>query len=89
MWHPRLLSTGRADPVLKGDPSKEGLYVVRLKLRGWIQNCAAKHRTMERDRSFRKLHVGTGEKAAESKGKYGERRRILVCPESVPHYAWY
>jgi len=75
--------------VLSGDPSKDGLYVVRLKMPAGYKIPAHNHPTTENVTVVSgNFHIGMGDHLDEKKGieltsgGYGE------APAKMNHYAW-
>src|SRR4051812_2946435 len=66
---PYFIPTGAQLAVLSGDPSKEGLYVVRLKLPAGYKIAAHNHPTAEMVTIISgNFHLGMGDKLDQSKG---------------------
>jgi hypothetical protein len=86
---PRFFPKGAEFAVLSGDPSKDGLYVVRLKMPAGYKIPAHNHPTTENVTVVSgNFHIGMGDHLDEKKGieltsgGYGE------APAKMNHYAW-
>ena len=86
---PPFFPKGAEFAVLSGDPSREGLYVVRLKMPAGYMIPAHNHPTTENVTVVSgNFHIGMGDKLDEKKGVeltsggYGE------APAKMNHYAW-
>ena len=86
---PSALPKGAQFAVLSGDPSKSGLYVVRLKLPANYQIPAHHHPTTENltvvSGSF---HAGMGDKLDRAKAVTLEPGGFAAMPANMNHYAW-
>lgn len=90
-WQPAppFLPKGAEFTVLSGDPAKDGLYVVRLKMPAGYKIPAHNHPTSEMVTVVSgHFHIGMGDKLDAKKGisltagGYGE------APAKMNHYAW-
>ena len=86
---PPFFPKGAEFAVLSGDPSKDGLYVVRLKMPAGYKIPAHNHPTTENVTVVSgNFHIGMGDHLDENKGieltsgGYGE------APAKMNHYAW-
>jgi anti-sigma factor ChrR (cupin superfamily) len=86
---PPALPKGAELTVLSGDPSKDGPYVVRLKMPKGYKIAAHNHPTTENVTVISgNFHIGMGDKFDNKKGielragGYGE------APAKMNHYAW-
>src|SRR5438552_13247394 len=86
---PAVFPKGADLAVISGDPSKEGPYVVRLKMPKGYKIAAHNHPTTENVMVISgNFHIGMGDKLDERKGialtagAYGE------APAKMNHYAW-
>ena len=86
---PPFFPKGAEFAVLSGDPSKDGLYVVRLKMPAGYKIPAHHHPTTENVTVVSgNFHIGMGDYLDEKKGieltsgGYGE------APAKMNHYAW-
>ena len=86
---PPTLPKGAQFAVLSGDPSKNGFYVVRLKLPANYQIPAHHHPTTENltvlSGSF---HAGMGDKLDRTKAETFEPGGFAAMPANMNHYAW-
>jgi Domain of unknown function (DUF4437) len=86
---PPFFPKGAEFAVLSGDPGKDGLYVVRLKMPAGYKIPAHNHPTTENVTVVSgNFHIGMGDQLDEKKGieltsgGYGE------APAKMNHYAW-
>src|SRR5882724_2052588 len=86
---PNVFPPGAQIAVVSGDPFKEGLYVVRLKMPAGYKIPAHNHPTTENVTVVSgNFHIGMGDYLDEKKGieltsgGYGE------APAKMNHYAW-
>jgi anti-sigma factor ChrR (cupin superfamily) len=86
---PAVLPKGAEATVISGDPSKDGPYVLRLKMPVGYKVPAHNHPTAEYVTVLSgNFHLGMGDKLDETKGMeltaggYGE------APAKMNHYAW-
>jgi anti-sigma factor ChrR (cupin superfamily) len=86
---PAVLPKGAEATVISGDPSKDGPYVLRLKMPEGYKVPAHNHPTAEYVTVLSgNFHLGMGDKLDETKGMeltaggYGE------APAKMNHYAW-
>ena len=87
---PAVYQPGAQIAVLKGDPSKEGLYVVRLKVPAGFKIAPHTHPNDENVTVLSgSFNVGTGEKADETKGTSVKAGGYSYVPKAMPHYAWF
>lgn len=86
---PPTLPKGAQLAVLSGDPSKNGLYVIRLKMPANYQIPAHHHPTAENltilSGSF---HAGMGDKLDRAKTVTFEPGGFAAMPANMNHYAW-
>lgn len=86
---PPSLPKGAMIAVLSGDPSKDGPYVLRLKMPANYQIPAHHHPTTENvtvvSGSF---HAGMGDKLDAAKGQTFEPGGFAALPGGMNHYAW-
>ena len=86
---PQTLPKGAQLPVLSGDPSKAGLYVIRLKLPANYQIPAHHHPTAENVTVLSgSFHAGMGDKMDHSKAQAFEPGGFAALPANMNHYAW-
>ena len=75
--------------MLAGDPSKEGGYVVRLKLPSGYKVAPHTHPNDENVTVISGMfHVGIGDKFDESKGQAVKPGGYGQVPKGVKHFAW-
>src|SRR4029077_9108908 len=86
---PNFVPKGAQIAVLSGDPSKDGLYVVRLKLPAGYKIPAHNHPTMEMVTVISgNFHLGMGDKLDEKKGMQLTAGGYAEAPAKMNHYAW-
>jgi quercetin dioxygenase-like cupin family protein len=86
---PDFIPKGAQIAVLSGDPSKEGLYVVRLKVPAGYKIAAHNHPTAEMVTVISgNFHLGMGDKLDEKKGMRLTAGGYAEAPAKMNHYAW-
>jgi uncharacterized RmlC-like cupin family protein len=86
---PPVLPKGAQIAVLSGDPSKDGLYVLRLKMPAYYKIPAHNHPTSEYVTIISgKFHIGMGDKLDEKKGVELRTGGFGEAPAHMNHYAW-
>ena len=86
---PDFIPKGAQVAVLSGDPSKEGLYVVRLKLPTGYKIPAHNHPTAEMVTVISgNFHLGMGDKLDMKKGMVLTAGGYAEAPAKMSHYAW-
>jgi anti-sigma factor ChrR (cupin superfamily) len=86
---PPVLPKGAQIAVLSGDPSKDGLYVLRLKMPANYKIPAHNHPTAEYVTIISgKFHIGMGDKLDEKKGVELRAGGFGAAPAHMNHYAW-
>lgn len=86
---PPMLPKGAQITVLSGDPFKDGLYVLRLKLPANYKIPAHNHPTSEYVTIVSgKFHIGMGDKLDEKKGVELRAGGFGEAPAHMNHYAW-
>jgi quercetin dioxygenase-like cupin family protein len=86
---PDFIPKGAQVAVLSGDPSKEGLYVVRLKLPAGYKIPAHNHPTAEMVTVISgSFHLGMGDKLDMKKGMVLTAGGYAEAPAKMNHYAW-
>lgn len=86
---PDFMPKGAQVAVLSGDPSKEGLYVVRLKLPAGYKIAAHNHPTAEMVTVVSgNFHLGMGDKLDQRKGIALTAGGYAEAPAKMNHYAW-
>jgi quercetin dioxygenase-like cupin family protein len=87
---PAVYDPGAQIAVVKGDPSKEGMYVVRLKLPAGFKIAPHTHPNDENVTVLSgSFNIGTGEKLDQSKGSSIKAGGYSYVPKGMPHYAWF
>jgi hypothetical protein len=81
---PNVLPAGAQIAVISGDPSKEGLYVVRLKMLANYKIAAHNHPTADSG----DFHLGMGDKLDAQKGQLLRAGGFAEAPAKMNHYAW-
>lgn len=86
---PPVLPAGAQMAVVSGDPSKSGLYVVRLKMPAGYKIAAHNHPTAENVTVLSgSFHLGMGDKLDPSKGIELRPGGFAQAPAKMNHYAW-
>ena len=86
---PPALPKGAQFAVLSGDPSKAGLYVIRLKMPANYQIPAHHHPTAENVTVLSgSFHAGMGDKMDQHKAQALEPGGFAALPANMNHYAW-
>ena len=86
---PDALPKGAQIAVLSGDPTKDGLYVVRLRLPAGYKVPAHNHPTAEMVTVLTgKFHLGMGDKLDEKKAMLLTAGGFAEAPAKTNHYAW-
>ncbi|ESZ33754.1 MULTISPECIES: cupin domain-containing protein [unclassified Mesorhizobium] len=86
---PAVLPAGADMAVIAGDPSKDGIYVLRLKLPAGYRIAAHNHPTSEYVTVISgNFHIGMGDKLDETKGIELTASGFGVAPQGMNHYAW-
>jgi anti-sigma factor ChrR (cupin superfamily) len=86
---PDFIPKGAQLAVLSGDPSKEGLYVVRLKVPAGYKIPAHNHPTAEMVTVISgNFHLGMGDKLDMKKGLVLTAGGFAEAPAKMNHYAW-
>jgi quercetin dioxygenase-like cupin family protein len=86
---PDALPKGAQIAVLSGDPTKDGLYVVRLRLPAGYKVPAHNHPTAEMVTVLTgKFHLGMGDKLDEKKAMLLTAGGFAEAPAKMNHYAW-
>ena len=87
---PAVYAPGAQVAVVRGDPSKEGMYVVRLKVPAGFKIQAHTHPNDENVTVLSgSFNVGTGDKLDESKGTAIKAGGFSFVPKGMAHYAWF
>ena len=83
------LPEGAQIAVLSGDPSKDGLYVVRLMMPAGYKVPAHNHPTTEMVTVISgDFHLGMGDKLDEEKGMLLTAGGFAEAPAKMNHFAW-
>ena len=86
---PNFVPEGAQIAVLSGDPSKDGLYVIRLKMPAGYKIPAHNHPTTEMVTVISgDFHLGMGEKLDEERGALLTAGGYAEAPAKMSHYAW-
>ena len=86
---PSFLPAGAKIAVVAGDPSKEGIYVLRLDVPANYIIPAHNHPTSEYVTVISgDFHIGMGDKLDKAKGIHLTRGGFGVAPAHMNHYAW-
>ena len=90
-WGPgsAALPTGAQGAAVVGDPTKEGAYVVRMKLPAGYKIPPHMHPNDENVTVISGMfHFGVGDKFDESKGQAIKPGGFVQATKGVKHYAW-
>jgi anti-sigma factor ChrR (cupin superfamily) len=86
---PNFVPEGAQITVLSGDPSKDGPYVVRLKMPAGYKIPAHNHPTTEMATVISgDFHLGMGDKLDEQKGMLLTAGGFAEAPAKMNHFAW-
>ena len=86
---PPGLPAGGQLAVLSGDPTKKGVFTVRLRMPAGYKIPPHTHPTAELVTVISgSCHLGSGDKFDESVGKKMEAGSFVVIPAGLKHYAW-
>ena len=86
---PPAFPIGAQIAVLSGDPAKEGLYVVRLKVPAGYKVPAHVHPNDEHVTVISgTFNIGMGDKLDEKKGDAIKAGGFARAPKDLQHYAW-
>ena len=84
------LPKGAEVAVVSGDPSKEGPYVLRLRVPAGLKVPPHTHPGDENGTVLSgTFNVGVGETSDESKGQSVEAEGFIMVPKGMVHYAWF
>lgn len=87
---PAVYAPGAQLAVIKGDPSKEGHYVVRLKVPAGFKIAAHTHPNDENVTVLSgTFNIGTGEKLDQTKGMLVKAGGYSFVAKGMAHYAWF
>jgi len=86
---PNFVPEGAQIAVLSGDPSKDGLYVIRLKMPAGYKIAAHNHPTTEMVTVISgDFHLGMRDKLDEEKSMLLTAGGYAEAPAQMNHYAW-
>jgi hypothetical protein len=87
---PAAYAAGAQLAVIKGDPTKEGMYVVRLKVPAGFAIAAHTHPNDENVTVISgSFNIGTGDKLDRSKGAALKAGGYSYVAKGMTHYAWF
>lgn len=87
---PAAYAKGAQLAVLKGDPTKEGMYVVRLKVPAGFKIAAHTHPNDENVTVLSgSFNIGTGDKLDETKGTTIKPGGYSYVAKGMTHFAWF
>jgi quercetin dioxygenase-like cupin family protein len=87
---PAAYAPGAQLAVVKGDPTKEGQYVVRLKVPAGYKIAAHTHPNDENVTVLSgSFNIGTGDKLDETKGELVKVGGYSYVAKGMTHYAWF
>jgi quercetin dioxygenase-like cupin family protein len=87
---PAVYAPGAQVAVIKGDPTKEGMYVVRLKVPAGFKIAAHTHPNDENVTVLSgSFNIGTGDKLDENKGIVVKAGGYSFVAKGMAHYAWF
>ncbi len=87
---PAAYAPGALLAVVKGDPTKEGQYVVRLKVPAGYRIAAHTHPNDENVTVLSGgFNIGTGDKLDEKKGELVKAGGYSFVAKGMTHYAWF
>lgn len=87
---PAAYAKGAQLAVVKGDPTKEGMYIVRLKVPAGFKIPPHTHPNDENVTVLSgSFNIGTGETLDESKGARIKPGGYSFVMKGMPHYAWF
>lgn len=87
---PAAYAKGAQFAVIKGDPTKEGYYVVRLKVPAGFKIPAHTHPNDENVTVLSgSFNIGTGSKLDEAKGHKVKTGGYSFVAKGMTHYAWF
>ena len=86
---PPVFPKGAQLAVVSGDPGKDGLYVVRLRMPPGYKIPAHNHPTAEYVTVLSgNFHIGMGDKLDQSSGQELRAGGFAEAPAGTNHYAW-
>ena len=88
-WAEPAVLPGSRLAVVQGDPSKEGLFVYRLKMPAGYKIPPHLHKASENVTVLSgEFHIGLGEKFDQGSGQELPVGGFVSVPPKHPHYAW-
>lgn len=87
---PAAYAEGAQFAVIHGDPTREGLYVVRLKVPAGFRIAPHTHPNDENVTVLSgSFNIGTGAEHNEGKGQHIKPGGFSFVPNGMQHYAWF
>jgi quercetin dioxygenase-like cupin family protein len=87
---PPFLQAGAQIAIVSGDPSKEGLYVLRLKLPAGFKVAPHMHPNDENVTVISgTFNIAMGDKFDDAKGPALKAGGFAIAPKGMAHYAWF
>jgi quercetin dioxygenase-like cupin family protein len=87
---PAAYAKGAQLAVVRGDPTKEGMYVVRLKVPAGFEIAAHTHPNDENVTVLSgSFNIGTGDKLDKNKGEQIKAGGYSYVAKGMTHYAWF
>lgn len=87
---PAAYAKGAELSKLNGDPTKEGLYVVRLRVPAGLKIAAHTHPNDENVTVLSgSFNIGTGDKLDEKKGEHIKAGGYSFVAKGMTHFAWF
>jgi quercetin dioxygenase-like cupin family protein len=87
---PAAYAPGAQLAVVRGDPTKDGMYVVRLKVPAGFKIAPHTHPNDENVTVLSgSFNIGTGDKLDESKGTSVKAGGYSFVMKGMTHYAWF
>jgi quercetin dioxygenase-like cupin family protein len=87
---PAAYAKGAQLAVVKGDPTKEGFYIVRLKVPAGFKIPAHTHPNDENVTVLTgSFNIGTGDKLDETQGEKVKAGGYSFVAKGMTHYAWF
>jgi quercetin dioxygenase-like cupin family protein len=87
---PAAYAKGAQLAVVRGDPTKEGMYVVRLKVPAGFKIAPHTHPNDENVTILSgSFNIGSGDKLDESKGTQVKTGGYSFVMKGMTHYAWF
>ena len=87
---PAAYAKGAQLAVVRGDPTKEGMYLVRLKVPAGFKIAPHTHPNDENVTILSgSFNIGTGDKLDESKGTQVKTGGYSFVMKGMTHYAWF